>query len=375
MAPFQSFLDIVAACDNYRIDADRTSLTTWRLTARPTSPAIGVLRPEIVTQLRAEDAKGSVPAWEFATHEGRQVVGFSSHIHGPSARTRVMKELCERWRDEGRWPDVIGPRKWRNEMYAVYRNPFGVHDALQIDDTDDDEANYAFMMERSACALFGVVTYGVHMSIFEEDEDRHGALDSCRISKQTWPGYLDNTVAGGIPCGLGAFESLVKESMEEASLAEDVVRTHARAAGTISYFFRYVYDLRIPTGADPEAYKPTPLDGEVESFDLLSLAEVVSRMQRGLFKPNTALVILDFMIRRGKGVVPNGRTGATSSMRWIQLFPIGFANIAAGTESFPQDVKPSDDPCDSGGGLGFLRTPVSLVESGWILEASKNSQD
>lgn len=57
-------------------------------------------------------------------------------------------------------------------------------------------------------------------------------------SKQTWPGYLDNTVAGGIPCGLGAFESLVKESMEEASLAEDVVRTHARAAGTISYFFR-----------------------------------------------------------------------------------------------------------------------------------------
>ncbi|KAF9804464.1 hypothetical protein IEO21_09393 [Rhodonia placenta] len=317
MAPSQSFLDIVAACDNYRLDADRTSLTTWRLTAHPTSPAIGLLRPEIVARLRVEDAKGSVPAWEFATHNGRQVVGFSSHIHGPSARTRVMKELCERWRDEGRWPDVIGPRKWRNEMYAVYRNPFGVHDALRTDDTDEDGTNYAFMMERSACALFGVVTYGVHMSIFEEDEDRRSALDSCRMwvptrskSKQTWPGYLDNTVAGGIPCGLGAFESLIKESMEEASLAEDVVRTHARAAGTISYFFRttagwlqpeiqYVYDLRTPTGADPQAYKPTPLDGEVESFDLLPLAEVVSRMQRGLFKPNTALVILDFIIRRG----------------------------------------------------------------------------
>ncbi|EED81357.1 predicted protein [Postia placenta Mad-698-R] len=314
--PAQSFLDIVAACDNYRLYADRTSLATWRLTSHPTSPAIGLLRPEIVAQLCAEDARGSVPAWEFATHDGKQVVGFSSHIHGPSARTRVMKELCERW-DEGCWPDVIGPRKWRNEMYAVYRNQFGVHDALPTDDTDNDGKNHAFMMERSACALFGVVTYGVHMSIFEEDEDSRATLDSCRMwvptrsrSKQTWPGYLDNTVAGGIPCGLGVFESIVKESMEEASLAEEVIRKGARAAGSVCSFFQlkkvmhvyhnYVYDLRIPIGEGQETCKPKPLDGEVDSLELLPLIEVVLRMQRGLFKPDAALaVVLDFMIRRG----------------------------------------------------------------------------
>ena len=53
-----------------------------------------------------------------------------------------------------------------------------------------------------------------------------------------WPGYLDNSVGGGIPSGMGMFESLVKESMEEASLPEDLVRKHARAVGVVSYFFR-----------------------------------------------------------------------------------------------------------------------------------------
>lgn len=62
---------------------------------------------------------------------------------------------------------------------------------------------------------------------------------------------------------------------------------------------RYVYDLRVPIGADRETYKPKPLDGEIDSFELLPLIEVVLRMQQGLFKPDTALVVLDFMIRRG----------------------------------------------------------------------------
>jgi hypothetical protein len=38
---------------------------------------------------------------------------------------------------------------------------------------------------------------------------------------------------------MAIFESLVKECMEEASIAADVVRKHTRAVGSISYFFRY----------------------------------------------------------------------------------------------------------------------------------------
>ena len=46
-------------------------------------------------------------------------------------------------------------------------------------------------------------------------------------------------MAGGITSGMQPFESIVKESMEEASIEEAVVRKHAKSAGTISYFIRY----------------------------------------------------------------------------------------------------------------------------------------
>ncbi|KZT08146.1 uncharacterized protein LAESUDRAFT_742583 [Laetiporus sulphureus 93-53] len=317
----RSFLDILNVCDNYRINSDEP-LATWCLSPEPGSPAIGLLRPEIVEHLRRENAReGHSPPWVFELRGGKVHVSFSVELRNAAARTRVMKGLCERWRDEGLYADVIGPRKWRGEKYPVYRDPFGRHDApahdSDADNDDDDGRNYAFMMERAACALFGVVTYGVHMTIYEEDRDEDGLPTSCRVwvpkrarTKQTWPGYLDNTVAGGISSGLGVFESLVKESMEEASLAEGIIRRHARAVGTVSYFFRtgagrlqpeveYLYDLRVPSGADRDAYKPKPLDGEVESFELLSLGEVVTRIRAALFKPNTALVLLDFMIRHG----------------------------------------------------------------------------
>lgn len=67
-----------------------------------------------------------------------------------------------------------------------------------------------------------------------EDSGRQTILKPiCR-----WPGYLDNTVAGGIPSGMGVFESLVKECMEEASITADVVRKYTRCVGSVSYFFR-----------------------------------------------------------------------------------------------------------------------------------------
>jgi hypothetical protein len=53
-----------------------------------------------------------------------------------------------------------------------------------------------------------------------------------------WPGYLDNSVGGGISSGMGILESLVKESMEEASIEEDIIRKYARATGSISYFYK-----------------------------------------------------------------------------------------------------------------------------------------
>jgi len=222
-----------------------------------------------------------------------------------------MRELCERWRDNGIFADVCGPKKWRAETYPVYRDPFGVRD-YPSPSVDDAQSNYAFELERSACALFGFVTYGVHMSMFEEKEidgTRHlyTWVPTRAKTKPTWPGYLDNTVAGGIPSGSSSFDTLVKECMEEASIEADIVRKYARATGAISYFFRtpagwlqpeveFVYDLVIPRDAGSV---PKPLDGEVEKFEFLNQDELAARLQAGLFKPNCALVIIDLLVRLG----------------------------------------------------------------------------
>ncbi|KAL0571257.1 hypothetical protein V5O48_010705 [Marasmius crinis-equi] len=213
-----------------------------------------------------------------------------------------MKELCERWRDTGLFEDICGPKKWRAEMYPVYRDPFAAHDYPIPGQADEEteKLNYAFEMERSACALFGVVTYGIHMTVFVRDVSKKVRIwvPTRAKTKQTFPGLLDNTVAGGIPSGMGMFESLVKECMEEASIPEDVVRKYARATGSISYFFRYTYDMEIPP-SEPNLFEPKPSDGEVEFFELLDQDEVIKRMKADLFKPNCALVIIEFLIRYG----------------------------------------------------------------------------
>ncbi|KAJ7604496.1 nudix hydrolase 20 [Mycena polygramma] len=326
-----SYLDLVNICGNMRVgrpspmpnlELDSEDLAPLYLSASPTSPAIGLLRPQIIALLDAENqhgvAKGAPETWTGVTDipglRSRRI-GFHASFDTPAKRTAVMRELCERWRDTGLFPDIIGPKMWRAEMYPVYRDPFGVHD-YPVVGTDSDALNYAFEMERAACALFGIITYGVHMNTYQEGVDASGErtlrlwIPTRARTKSMWPGYLDNTVAGGIPAGMGAFESLVKECMEEASLTEDLVRKHVRAVGCVSYFFRaakgwlqpeveYNFDMVIPAGADPTPFEPKPLDGEVERFDFVDKAQVEQDMRAGRFKPNCALVLIDLFIRLG----------------------------------------------------------------------------
>ena len=61
----------------------------------------------------------------------------------------------------------------------------------------------------------------------------------------------------------------------------------------------YCFDLRCP-----DDFVPTPVDGEVESFQLVPMAELkrlLMREYRGqaVFKPNVAVVLIDFLMRHG----------------------------------------------------------------------------
>jgi len=100
-------------------------------------------------------------------------VSLCDGLDTPSKRTAAMKEQCERWRDTLIFSDVCGLTKWRGEMYPVYADPFGTHDhPLQCG--TELSLNHLFELERSACALLGIVTYGVHMSIYDDIFDKEG---------------------------------------------------------------------------------------------------------------------------------------------------------------------------------------------------------
>lgn len=124
--------------------------------------------------------------------------------------------------------------------------------------------------------LFGINSYGVHLTAYVKDGDQMKIWVPRRAAeKQTYGGMLDNTVAGGISVGETPMECLVREADEEASFPADLIRGHAKPVGTVSYFMirdkraggeeglmqpecQFVYDLEVDKSVIPK-----PNDDEV----------------------------------------------------------------------------------------------------------------
>jgi 8-oxo-dGTP pyrophosphatase MutT (NUDIX family) len=166
-------------------------------------------------------------------------------------------------------------------------------------------------MERSATPLFGVLTYGVHMTAYVKTAEGLKIWTPRRSeTKETYPGMMDNSVAGGLSTGEKPFECLIRESMEEASLPEEVIR-RAKCCGTLTYHYlrsdqaggevglaqpecQYIYDLELPPDVIPK-----PNDNEAIDFRALTITEVQNALASGKFKPNCALLLLEFFVRHG----------------------------------------------------------------------------
>jgi isopentenyldiphosphate isomerase len=179
---------------------------------------------------------------------------------------------------------------WRDEPYAVTITPGGT--AL-------------FAIERAAVALFGIRAYGVHLNGYVRKGNRLSLWIGRRSrTKQTYPGMLDNAVAGGLPYGLTARACLAKECEEEAGIPKAWAEK-APAVGAITYTgtmpeglrrdVLYCYDLELP----PD-FQPVCRDGELEAFMLMPVEEVAAIVREtGEFKFNCNLVIIDFLVRHG----------------------------------------------------------------------------
>jgi 8-oxo-dGTP pyrophosphatase MutT (NUDIX family) len=161
------------------------------------------------------------------------------------------------------------------------------------------------LVDRAAVAWLGVRAAGVHLNGFVRGRDGLSLWVARRArDKRTYPGHLDNLVAGGQPGDLDALATLRKECLEEAGLPDELA-VQARPVGALHYVQQdgdslkpdtlTLFDLELPAG-----FVPRPVDGEVESFALWPLDRVVrSLVEDEAWKPNCALVVIDFLLRHG----------------------------------------------------------------------------
>jgi hypothetical protein len=210
----------------------------------------------------------------------RIVPGLSTPISRTNAVDRVLRTL----RDRGHVPG------WRNEPFPVSASYSGAP---------------LMTIERAAIPLFGVRAYGIHVNGFVRGPQGLRMWIGRRSrSKHIAPGKLDNIVAGGQPFGLSLWENLIKEAAEEADIPCELASA-AIPTGAISYCTErdeglrrdvlFVYDLEIPS-----EFVPSNTDGEIEYFELWPIHQVIDRIETSDdFKFNCALVVIDFLIRRG----------------------------------------------------------------------------
>ncbi|KAL1311869.1 hypothetical protein AAFC00_001941 [Neodothiora populina] len=291
-------LDLINECDSFPYFQDSPSLylqhiNTYyhlRVVAYPET-TLGYVLPSVAEVLRG------IPGWTLDDDERTLTLSDGTN---EEERSAVVAATTAAMRATEYFSVLKG---WRNELYPVY-GPSPVKELL-------------FSIERAASPLFGIVSYGVHMTAYtyvtSEKDKKELKLWTPRraATKQTYGGMLDNTVAGGMATNEKPLECVIREAHEEASLPEDLVREGAKPAGTVTYFHirdhraggetkllqpecQFIFDLELPADVEPK-----PCDDEVEQFYLLGIDELKERLAKGEFKPNCAVVLIDFFVRHG----------------------------------------------------------------------------
>ncbi len=262
-----AFLDRIAECNAH----DLAGFLPFRIGgAQP-----GWVRPAFARRLA--DYPGV-----FAVDDGG--VRMAAALDGFTERTEAAAAALRDLSDAG----AIG--RLRGESYPVGGGLCGPH---------------LMTMDRSAVPFFGVRAYGVHVNGFVRDGGRILMWIARRAGdRPTYPGMLDNFVAGGQPVGIGLMENVIKEAGEEAGVPQALAAA-AQPVGAITYCHEtdeglkpdamYCYDLELPAG-----FAPRNCDGEIAEFYLWPVERVMETVAgTARFKFNCNLVCIDFFVRHG----------------------------------------------------------------------------
>ncbi|KAJ7035943.1 hypothetical protein C8F04DRAFT_1097159 [Mycena alexandri] len=174
-----SYLDIVNLCGNARVgvappipsEFDSEPLVPFYLSPAPGSPVISLLRPQIIEVLRAENVRNEGKLI-WAGLDGSDVtqarkISFDASLDTHTKRTAAMRRCANAGAIQGFSLTLLGRRSGGRRCI---RDAFGV-DYPGGDAAEESTLNFAFQMERVAAALFGVITYDVRMSTYQEITD------------------------------------------------------------------------------------------------------------------------------------------------------------------------------------------------------------
>ena len=178
---------------------------------------------------------------------------------------------------------------WRDELFSIY--------------LDVERKHEIFQLERGVVPLLALQAHGVHLNGYTMiDGIPHIWIAQRSADRVIAPLKYDQLVAGGLPAELSLKENLYKEAEEEAGIPKQLIEP-AEYAGRIQYMTEdefgirndvlHCYDAEFPIN-----FEPNNQDGEVAQFLRLPVAEVVELLEKkDQFKPNTALVMLSFLLR------------------------------------------------------------------------------
>jgi hypothetical protein len=263
-----SFLDHIKRCNN----ADLSQFEPWFIGSRRAGFLHRDFAPVVASQKGLFRRRGK--AWHL-----------DPALDTPAKRTEAMHAFLLALREQGHFTGL-----WRDEAYPV---------------TWEFTLSPWMTMERAAVPWFGVRAFGPHMTGYVRRKDGlHVWVPRRSYVKPTFPGQLDNTVAGGQPVGIGLHDNLIKECAEEASIPRSLAQ-QAKAVSFISYLnqsgpqlkpdLMICFDLELP-----EDFTPRANDGEVHSFELWPVQRVLETVRdTSDFKYNCNLVLIDFFVRHG----------------------------------------------------------------------------
>ncbi|OQO04124.1 hypothetical protein B0A48_10733 [Cryoendolithus antarcticus] len=282
-----NFLSLVAACDNFPsgpVD-DRYYLLYLPGDDQPH----GYMLPQVVARMPFTSA------FEV-NHEVPRCVSVLDQSDGddiPGAVNAAFQDLI----------NICVEQKTFRALAGMHSEPFAIPSARY---------EKPVQIERFAAQLFGITHRGAHLVAYTfRDSEMYVWIPRRAAHLFTYPGMLDTTVAGGVKAGASPLRTIIEEAHEEASLPEDLVRRLARCRGTITHMsvsgeespaeeglvcpdYTFVYDMELP----PDLV-PRPNDDEVAGFTAMTVEDLKAAMLREEFKDDSAVVLVDFLIRHG----------------------------------------------------------------------------